>query len=1533
MTETYSVATNFGGITPSAGQLEVLVEADAGITTALNSVTVFGDDVDFNFVATISGAEKTALDALVAGYTFAINPNIVFGNSVGLDGTTMTIISNQTTDRTMTVPDFDDTFVAVAASQTLTNKTLTTPRITGSILDGNGNDMIDFTATTSAVNHFTVTNATTGVNPIIGAAGPDANVGLNLLTKGTGVFRFDAEDAVASAQLRLGDFTGTEYIGITVPATVASSRTHTLPDTANDTFAMLAAAQTLTNKTMTAAGNTFSGFQHGVEVDEPSSGVHGVTGSIVGTTDTQTLTGKTMTAAGNTFSGFQHGVEVDEPSSGVHGVTGSIVGTTDTQTLTGKTMTAAGNTFSGFQHGVEVDQPSSGVHGVTGSIVGTSDTQTLTNKTIDSTTNTVTSDRLRTATGTVDVSAATAPQFGQYLTATDGTTGEWQWSDFSLHVRAATVAPGTLATDFENGDVIDGYTLQTGNRILIKDQTNGIENGVYIVNASGAPTRAGDFPVGASVDGRFLRCNEGDVNEGALFVVTNPDGSDVVGTDALVFTSSISEFPMARIGNSTFFSVQHLQDIFHSSGYSSGGVISEATSNSFNVSAGTGFIRRTDNELDEILFFDFPALNGTTMTEGTVRFIGVEYNSGSPQVSVRTSANWNFNTDFPLGNVTYQSSKLHIYNNPHAVGDHANYMIQRLATTQRFSKNSVAGGLILGETGTRNITLSAGSIWSKLREFSISSVDTSAADTVESYYRDGVGGFTRTAGITQWPNTQYDDGSGTLATMTAGYYAVLWFYIEVPADHITFMYGTNEYATEAEAESEGPPGTIPLVIEYQSALVAKIIFQNGGSTATQIVDLFTVKSLNLTSAGAHNNLSGLQGGAANQYYHLSLTDYNYIIGLNSNAVGETDTQTLTNKTLTSPRIGTSILDTNGNEILGVTATASAVNELTLANAATGFDPLISATGGDTNIGIALETKGAGAVSIGSASATDSGILEILDNTGGESVSLTVPAALGGTYTLTLPDGVGTSGQFLSTDGNNPAALVWASPAGGGDVTGPVSATDNAIVRFDGVSGTAIQNSGVILSDTNSFSGLANIGMSGDVLDANGNELINFTAVASAVNEISITNAATAGAPVVGVTGGDTNIDLSLQSKGTGSYNFLGTATTSATVRLFEDTDNGSNYVGIAVPASITANRTHTLPDVADDTIALLAATQTFTNKSLSDTTTEFVYVSDVNQKMKVDLAGASSPTTTTLTFEQTVDRTITFPDATTTLVGTDTIDTLTNKTLTNPTIDNATLSIDDTVSTFDLNLVSTSSPIMTLARTLTFDVKNADRTLALGGNLDTASSFTTSGNFATTLTSTGTTNVTLPTTGTLSTLTGVETLTNKTITATSNNVTANGLRSATTTVSVSAATAPTAGQVLTATSSTTANWQAVSVVVPSQSATATADTSTTSGTYVVINSMTITPGAGTYLALFSSSGNVSNNGSVGNYAIFVNGTIIQHSERNKNVTSNQSNNLDDALNTQTVATVTAGQAIDVRFTINTGTFTVHERSLILVKLS
>jgi hypothetical protein len=118
----------------------------------------------------------------------------------------------------------------------------------------------------------------------------------------------------------------------------------------------------------------------------------------------------------------------------------------------------------------------------------------------------------------------------------------------------------------------------------------------------------------------------------------------------------------------------------------------------------------------------------------------------------------------------------------------------------------------------------------------------------------------------------------------------------------------------------------------------------------------------------------VEGGADLNGVNLSVSGTTTLSGLTAstalaldaskNVVSVTNTGTdnnvlATSPTITTPRVVTSLNDTNGNEVFGITATGSAVNELTIANAATAANPVISATGSDTNIGITLTPKGTG----------------------------------------------------------------------------------------------------------------------------------------------------------------------------------------------------------------------------------------------------------------------------------------------------------------------------------------------------------------------------------------------------------------------------------------------------------------------------------------------------------------------------------------------------------------------------------------------
>jgi hypothetical protein len=112
--------------------------------------------------------------------------------------------------------------------------------------------------------------------------------------------------------------------------------------------------------------------------------------------------------------------------------------------------------------------------------------------------------------------------------------------DWKPSVRAATAVAGTLASSFENGDTVDGVVLATGDRILIKNQAAGAENGIYVVAASGAPARSSDADASAEVTaGLAVFVEEGTANADTGWLLTT-NGAIVLGTTALTFTQFTS---------------------------------------------------------------------------------------------------------------------------------------------------------------------------------------------------------------------------------------------------------------------------------------------------------------------------------------------------------------------------------------------------------------------------------------------------------------------------------------------------------------------------------------------------------------------------------------------------------------------------------------------------------------------------------------------------------------------------------------------------------------------------------------------------------------------------------------------------------------------------------------------------------------------------------------------------------------------------------------------------------------------------------
>lgn len=155
-------------------------------------------------------------------------------------------------------------------------------------------------------------------------------------------------------------------------------------------------------------------------------------------------------------------------------------------------------------------------------------------------------------------------------------------------VRAATTVTGTLATDFADGEVIDGITLATGDRILIKNQSTTSQNGIYIVQATGAPVRSIDMDTAVEFSGATVFVQVGTVNADSGW--TQIDEVTTVGTDPVAFVQ------------------------FTGAGTYTAGTGLSLAGNTFNVNLGAGIVELPSDEVGIDLY---DAANGALILTTT----------------------------------------------------------------------------------------------------------------------------------------------------------------------------------------------------------------------------------------------------------------------------------------------------------------------------------------------------------------------------------------------------------------------------------------------------------------------------------------------------------------------------------------------------------------------------------------------------------------------------------------------------------------------------------------------------------------------------------------------------------------------------------------------------------------------------------------------------------------------------------------------------------------------------------------------------
>ena len=420
---TWNASTNTPTLTSSTGTKGYYYVVAVAGSTNLDGITdwLVGDWAVYNGTVW-QKVDNTETVTSVNGQTGAV---VLTASSVGAVPTTRTISTGTgltgggdlSADRTIAI---DSTVATLTGTQTLTNKTLTSP-IVNEILDANGNEVLGLLSTASATDYLAIKNGIgVGVPLHISSEGSSANIGLHIQPKGSGLVTIsDGTDFNKGIRFRSS---GSAANAITLLDAVSTAgHVVTLPD-ATTTLVGRNTTDTLTNKSISGSTNTLSNIGNS-SLTNSAITINGTSTSLGGSISVGTVTSVDLTAStGISVSGG--------PITGSGSITVTNTAPDQTVVLTGGTGISTSGTYPSFTvTNTAPDQTVAIASGTGISVSGTYPNFTVTN-TAPSSGGTVTS-----VTGTAPIAssggATPAISISQSNTSTDGYLSSTDWNTFN----------------------------------------------------------------------------------------------------------------------------------------------------------------------------------------------------------------------------------------------------------------------------------------------------------------------------------------------------------------------------------------------------------------------------------------------------------------------------------------------------------------------------------------------------------------------------------------------------------------------------------------------------------------------------------------------------------------------------------------------------------------------------------------------------------------------------------------------------------------------------------------------------------------------------------------------------------------------------------------------------------------------------------------------------------------------------------------------------------------------------------------------
>lgn len=378
---------------------------------------------------------------------------------------------------------------------------------------------------------------------------------------------------------------------------------------------------------------------------------------------------------------------------------------------------------------------------------------------------------------------------------------------------------------------------------------------------------------------------------GSLDDLTDVGVTGETGADALMYNAATNKFENRQITTEdvqyslTHSHINKTQDVINhmwSPGACADGfALTDNGDGTINIASGSAVLRSTNSAHGELNGYAMSGVTNLAMTDEATNYVLVDYNGGAtgvPGITVSTDLNAVI-TD-RRSTIIYVVNRLG--NNLHIADMRArnvDFMTKNMIKDYLVFRIQYANGSEVADAASLQFSISAGTYFALNNQFTIPAF--SAGDPFEYIYGDTLNGWTRGGTATAINNLQYyNTGTMALAAIPNNKFGIHFIYgvINIPG-HYTVVYGTSSYDTLADAQIAPIPTDLPSDLDYYSTavLVAKIITQQ--NVNTQFSDIQIPKRDILVSgvANTHNNLAGLQGGTAGEYFHLTSAQHANIL--------------------------------------------------------------------------------------------------------------------------------------------------------------------------------------------------------------------------------------------------------------------------------------------------------------------------------------------------------------------------------------------------------------------------------------------------------------------------------------------------------------------------------------------------------------------------------------------------------------------------------------------------------------------------------